>query len=341
MRPAEFRRVLGEQAFPAEGTVADRIRFLLSYAILAPSTHNSQPWRFRIRDRVCELHADPTLRLPEADPSGRDLMISLGCCLEYLAIAAARYGMLGEVRLTPAGTRVAEVVFRDPPGPPEKKHASLCDAIVRRVNVRGVFGRHPIPAGLLTQLGGLPHDLDLCLDLITDPDRIAAIAELTARGLRFAHRRLSFRREMSQWIISNFSLRRDGIPGYSLRMPALLSLVLPRGMKWFDLGALLSVPNRRSVASAPLVCVVSAAADGEEAWVRVGRFSARAMLECVAAGLQTSIFVAAIEMNELWREVQRVLMSNLRPQFLFCVGMIPGVFQPTPRHSVEEKLLVP
>ena len=32
--------------FPAAGNTADLLRFALRYAVLAPSSHNSQPWLF-------------------------------------------------------------------------------------------------------------------------------------------------------------------------------------------------------------------------------------------------------------------------------------------------------
>jgi hypothetical protein len=35
-----------ETDFPIAGTSAEKLRFLLNYAVLAPSGHNSQPWLF-------------------------------------------------------------------------------------------------------------------------------------------------------------------------------------------------------------------------------------------------------------------------------------------------------
>ncbi|MEK7193692.1 MAG: hypothetical protein AAB652_02780 [Patescibacteria group bacterium] len=35
--------------FPKEGAIEDQLRFLLGFAILAPSGHNSQLWSFKIQ----------------------------------------------------------------------------------------------------------------------------------------------------------------------------------------------------------------------------------------------------------------------------------------------------
>jgi nitroreductase len=38
-----------EGDFPRSGDVEEKLRFLLNYAVLAPSVHNTQPWLFRVR----------------------------------------------------------------------------------------------------------------------------------------------------------------------------------------------------------------------------------------------------------------------------------------------------
>jgi nitroreductase len=38
---------IAENQFPKEGTRNEQLKFLLNYAILAPSSHNTQPWLFK------------------------------------------------------------------------------------------------------------------------------------------------------------------------------------------------------------------------------------------------------------------------------------------------------
>ena len=47
-----------ETDYPEDGPIEDQLRFCLRYAILAPSTHNSQPWLFRVAAGRVELFAD-------------------------------------------------------------------------------------------------------------------------------------------------------------------------------------------------------------------------------------------------------------------------------------------
>jgi nitroreductase len=39
---------VSENQFPKEGIKAEQLKFLSNYAILAPSSHNTQPWLFKI-----------------------------------------------------------------------------------------------------------------------------------------------------------------------------------------------------------------------------------------------------------------------------------------------------
>jgi hypothetical protein len=67
---------------------------LLAAAVAAPSQHNTQPWRFRVRRyaRVIELYADPARALPHSDPADRAIHIACGAALLNLRLAAAAAG---------------------------------------------------------------------------------------------------------------------------------------------------------------------------------------------------------------------------------------------------------
>src|SRR6185295_227447 len=68
-----------ESDFPKHGTPEEKLRFLVRYAILAPSPRNSQPWRFEVDARRVCVYADLSRALHGADPGKRDLYVSLGC----------------------------------------------------------------------------------------------------------------------------------------------------------------------------------------------------------------------------------------------------------------------
>lgn len=71
---------------------------IVSRARLAPSVHNVQPTRWSLDDEGRILLLDsPAIRLPVADPGGRDILISHGAALEGTLIALTEAGWAGEI----------------------------------------------------------------------------------------------------------------------------------------------------------------------------------------------------------------------------------------------------
>ena len=79
-------------------------RWILSYAILAPHSHNLQSWIVDLStpDEIL-LRCDLNRLLPETDPYSRQIMMSHGTFLELLDIAARERGLRTEITLFPEG----------------------------------------------------------------------------------------------------------------------------------------------------------------------------------------------------------------------------------------------
>jgi hypothetical protein len=71
------------------------------FAGLAPSIHNTQPWRWRLVGPVLELRAERERQLGVTDPAGHLLLISCGAALHHAAVALAAEGWRTEIRRIP------------------------------------------------------------------------------------------------------------------------------------------------------------------------------------------------------------------------------------------------
>lgn len=91
------------------------LRFILRYAVRAPSGHNTQPWRFRIVGDCLELHADRTRALPVVDSADRALHISCGAALRHVVVALRHFGFACVAAVLPDRCDPPDTVLGDTP----------------------------------------------------------------------------------------------------------------------------------------------------------------------------------------------------------------------------------
>ena len=77
------------------------VRHVIEAASLAPSVHNTQPWRFVVREDGFDLLADPGRQLSVLDPTGRQLHLSCGAALVTARVAGRALGLDTVVTLLP------------------------------------------------------------------------------------------------------------------------------------------------------------------------------------------------------------------------------------------------
>lgn len=137
---------------PAADTV-DARHWILSYAILAPHSHNLQSWLVDLRqpDEIT-LYCDLTRLLPETDPLSRQIMMSQGTFLELLDLAARQKGLRAQIQLFPQGVFGPETLDKRPVArirlnpDAEVKPDPLFAQILRRHTNRETYeARQPAP----------------------------------------------------------------------------------------------------------------------------------------------------------------------------------------------------
>jgi len=334
-------RNINENKFFEIKNPTEKIKFLLNYAIFAPSTHNTQPWLFKIKENSCEIYKDDKFLLPYGDPLQRDLYISIGCAIENLILASKYFDVYKEIKYYFKDSLIAEVFFQNlnQSTNPNLEFEKFIVGIKKRINARGLFEDKKIPDELITEIKNLNDFKDVKIDILTEKPKIEEVAKLIAKGLEIAHQNKNFRQEMSQWINNSLSKRKEGIPGYALRMPLLISFIFPFLVKNFNLGKRLGYLNYLSVKSAAASIVIGADISNPEIWVKIGQLAERIMVYLASKDIKSSIFVSAIEMG-LTEDLRRVFNITYEPQFHFCIGYMNQNFKLTPRHSVDEKLII-
>lgn len=332
---------LSPEAFPNDSLLKEQAMFLLEWAVRSPSTHNIQPWKFAVDETAISLYRDTGRNLPHGDPTGREAFISLGACFEHLLIASKFYGMYLSHKLTPniAGGPVATLYLKAPEGRDESLGV-LMNAMAGRFNARGPFHKKEIPPKVAEGLRNLACEDDVLLSVLSGT-RQEEFARLTARGMRVIHCDREFRNELSGWIRNNYSAKSDGIPGYTMLAPGLLSLVLPYMIRFFNMGSLLSTLNKKSIMGASGACLLFTPGDSPAEWFSVGMSFERISLFLATHDIRTSVFVASVEVPETRSELAVIAgVSNVVPQFAFAFGYPIHNFSPTPRINPNKRLII-
>jgi len=317
---------------------ADRLRSLLSWAVLAPSRHNAQPWVFDIEGDEVRLYADPSRALPATDPDGRELVMACGAAMANLKIAAAHFGratsteilsghrrdgLLARVRLEErcASTPEAEELFQAIPR--------------RRTNRLPLDGRRP-PEGLVAQLVRDARRKGVSVRPVEDHQR-RAVAELVAEGDRRQWASARWRAELASWTRPNGTGRRDGMPGYARGMSDLAAVVHPLLVRFTNLARAEAESDRRRALGTRALLVLSTPRDGKAEWLAAGEALQRTLLRATAAGLTASYLDQPIEVADLRACLREAVGESGIPQIMVRIGYGLDV-PPTPRRPVGEVL---
>ena len=321
------------QSAAAEAASAQKILALIQHAILAPSSHNSQPWRFRLLDDTIELRADRTRALPVTDPFDRELTISCGCALMNLMVAARHFGRFKGVEFPAKRTEpdlLARVKLLKEAGEPQSG-SDLFDAIGRRHTYRKRFTSKALPAALPKRLMAVAEAGGAWLECVSEAKAKRAVAELVAEADRMLWADPSWRRELAVWMHPSRS--RDGLvfPG----LPATLANAVVRS---FDMGNGQAAKDRELADGSPMLVVLGTVRDGPKDWLAAGEALQGVLLTARQAGLQASFLNQPIQVAAQRPRLQELLVHSGSPQILLRLGYPDGEVTPSSRRALAEVL---
>jgi nitroreductase len=312
---------------------ADPMERLVHFAALAPSWHNSQPWKFVLERDAIDVFADLSRWLRVADPERRELYLSLGCALESLLIAADYEGFGADARLFPVAgddTYVCRVEIRR--GGPKRGNAAadLLHAVPHRHTSHREFDHgHPVPERDLAWLRGVADGERLAFHLLGEDGARRALEALLARAEAKLLADPERRAELGRWIGS-------GALGTSWLSSKLEQLAVTRlaGARHF------SQAEAARLFSAPHVALLSTRADAPADRVATGQAYLRIALMAETRGIRAQPFSAPLHLAEMRAEVARLYgIGERRPQHLFRLGYAEPEAARTRRRALSEILV--
>lgn len=327
-----------EHLFDALAPMEQQIRFTLQYAVLAPSNHNAQPWRFIVDKDSVQLCADRTRALPVVDPFDREMLISCGAALFNLRVALNHFGLAYSIGVFPSDLD-PDIVARihvTAHGSRDASLANLFGAVTKRVTTRAPFANESIAESFKKEMidaCDAEGATAICVDEEASRQAIAQLIEEADR-MQFADPR--FRRELASWI--HPSRLSDGMPAYGTAVGGLLDFALPlmaSVVRVFDVGAGTPATPQRLVEGSPLLVGIATMRDDREAWLAAGQALQRMLLVAASKGLTASYLNQPIEVAALRDQLKVLLNVDAVPQLLLRVGRGPHAVH-SPRRALSD-----
>ena len=303
-------------ALRQQPVVGDLIRF----ATLAPSGHNTQPWRFKPGLNEIDIQPDFTRRTPVVDPDDHHLFVGLGCAAETLAIAAAARSKPGDITFEPGNGGSVRFAF----SAAQRPELDLFDAIAKRQSTRSIYSGKAVGADDLRTLARAAAVPGVDLVLITDRPQLDRVAALIVEGNSRQIEDSAFIHELKAWL--RFSPRSAMQTGDGLFSAASGNPALPEwlGARAFDLVFTAKSENEKYLrqlrSSAGVAVFVSQTADKAH-WVAAGRASQRFALQATALGLKHAFVNQPVEVASVRAELATLLgVPGSRPDLVMRFG---------------------
>ena len=280
---------------------------LVRCATLAPSSHNTQCWRFAIEGPLITVLPDLRRRCPAVDPDDHHLFVSLGCAAENLVQAAWAHGMRPETEFD-AGKQAIRVTLT-----PAKAHVSaLYAAMTLRQSTRGDYDPKPLSndeLGLLERAAHADGVRTLLLTARTDVERVLDHV-VQANTLQMGD--VAFVKELEHWIRFNGrqAVRtQDGLYSAATGNPTVPTWLGEWAFGWFYTPQSENDKIVRQMRSSAGIAIFAGQSADKPHWVEVGRCYERFALQAAALGIRTAL------MN------QPVEVAAVRPQFAAAFGL--------------------
>jgi hypothetical protein len=324
-----------EEDFPALGTPEEKLTFLLRYAVLAPSSRNTQPWAFRVEGDAVDIYADRERILPVADPEGREMVISCGAALFNLRTAIRNFGYIATFETLP-NTREPDLLVRvhlGVKGKPKLEDHPFFQTITKRHTDRLPFEDRELPNPLISKLKASAEAEDAWLRILTEETR-DTVTEMVEEATLTQWSDKRFRRQLSRWLRTDRTKKPDGISFHDMGLEAKGSYLAPYFVSMSDKGKEQGEKDRLLASGAPVLAVLGTDKDEPFDWLLAGQALQRVLLLARSEDLSASFLNQPVEVPGLRDRLRELLSTRGYPQVIIRMGYGRNA-RPTPRRKME------
>jgi len=307
---------------------------ILECASLAPSVHNTQPWRFQPHPAGFDVLADTDRQLDFLDPTSRQLHISCGAAIEFGYLAARAEGRQCQVDLRP-DPKQPELLARIGVGdeqPGSAQEVAMADAIARRYTDRGPYTDQPVPPQLLIDIQTRCAELGVWVRVLDRPGERAVVATILAEAEAAESADPRYAEELARW--TSEQPQDEGVPRKAAAPSWPADRVSDMPLRDFTGHAEHRHPGGEDTpphVEHDTLVLLGTALDDPSSWLLAGRALGWLLLRCAVDGVSAQPLGPAIDLPESRGALRRELGIVGHPQFLLRVGF--GMGEPATRRK--------
>jgi len=298
------------------------MRELVHCATLAPSSHNTQCWKFSVEDKAIAIRSDLTRRCPAVDPDDHHLFVTLGCAAENLVQAALAHGLVA----TPSFDATNDLV-RVTLAPATARASPLFHAIASRQCTRGDYDGQPLSREDLNLLERAGTSNGVRILLLTDHLAMERVLEHVVQGNTAQLADPAFVSELKSWIRFNGTdavRTRDGLFSVASGNPAIPAWLGNVAFGWFFTAKGENDKIARQVRNSSGIAVFVGEAADKAHWVEVGRAYERFALQATARGIRNAFLNQPVEVAAVRSPFAAALgLAGQRPDLVVRFGRGP------------------
>lgn len=312
------------------------LTYLVELALLSPSSHNTQPWKFHIdpKNNLIQLECDPSRQLFISDPTKREFYISLGCAIATLEFAAESLGIKTNTTYDLKGNNIAKIKINY-----QKITANKdgLESIVNRRSNRLFYDKKSINSDSLKEIQK-KNIGEADLFIVQDENDINFLADRTKKATLDIMSDKNFRNELGKWVRNNKTKKHDGMPGFVQGMPTPVSFVATKLIPNVNIAKGQAKKDASRVQHSAAVFLIMTSKQNPEAWLDAGRVYAFTTLTAQRNGISTAGVSASIIDQITSKEIITHFKLKETPVALIRAGYCSKKVKPSPRLTIEHVL---
>lgn len=319
------------------------INQLIYHSTLAPSGHNTQPWKFSVEENVIRIYPDFQRSLPVVDPDNHALYISLGCALENLIISAKQDGLTSKIEYFPED-EMEECIRVTLTVKSTQQEQELFEAISVRQSNRSMYdGREISPSDVEKLLQSSIYETVSVKPFDTKENEVEPVIELVKEASRIQFSDKKFVEELISWIRfrkKEVRTKRDGLSAKVMGFPYMPRWLGRIILKTFAKPSDEAAKAEKQIRSSSHLFLFISKKHDKRHWVDTGRTFQRIALKATSLGIAHAHLNMPCEVESVRQKLSKHLglAHGEQPILLIRLGYAEEMPR-SPRRSVDDVLV--